>query len=46
MILGHTSGATTRGYMHVVKQLGSDAAERMDRAIGGPMPTTMAANDG
>lgn len=34
-ILGHASGATTRGYMHVVKRLGTDAAERMDRAIGG-----------
>ena len=33
-VLGHTSGATTRGYMHVVERLGAEAADRMDLAIG------------
>ena len=45
-ILGPSSGATTRGYMHVVERLGTDAAGRMDRAIGERLATTMATSDG
>jgi integrase len=41
-ILGHSDGRTTRGYMHVTRQLGSDAAERMDRALREQMPANMA----
>jgi integrase len=39
-ILGHSSGATTRGYTHVVRTLGEDAARRMDDAMATRMPAS------
>lgn len=33
-VLGHQSAATTRGYTHVVRKLGQEAADVMDRAVG------------